>query len=793
MTNNKEIHKEEIEVVELFDEKGKSLVFELLSNIEDEGNKYLVLTSFIEDESQIDPKTPAKVFVMQEIIKDVNKKTLEPVSDSAVVEKIFNKFKGETKEKFDFADTNSLTEEKKKKQKVDNPRKEILELEKIYGITLKEIDKSRNIFHNDNCYQLNNNEIIGLNLSKDNIKKIKGLGKLFQLQELSLWGNQIAEIKGLEKLIRLKKLWLGNNKITEIKGLEKLTQLQELRLSDNKISEIKGLDNLTQLQDLDLGFFNQITEIKGLEKLTKLRRLRLSFNQISEIKGLDNLTQLQDLDLCGNSKIAEIKGLEKLLQLQSIKLSGNQITEIKGLEKLTQLLSLDLGETQITNIKGLEVVTAQLQDLDLRRNQITDIKGIGRFLQLQKLNLSYNLIEEIHELEDLTQLQELNLSCNQITEIKGLKKLKELKKLDLFENKIINIDDLENFFRQGKFVELRINNNPFLENILLINMYLNGSNQKDAILEYFDEKRSLNALDEDFIKKGMKGYNKNVLLRYDKEDVYLQIGYANHNKGNFDDAITCFKMYAKLNLRYPDELTRTLLAISNTYKAKGDKKKAKQYREKAKQMSLEGMEEAMQELRKSVGDETLEYYSSFIKKSVMEHFDFPDEETEIEDGDRPVIFISYSWDDEKHKKWVLDLAYKLCENGVNVLLDRFDLTVGKDMNFFMENSVNSSRKVLLIMTPNYKKRAEKREGGVGYEISMITAQIVKNHNTDKFIPILRNGQREESTPNFIETRIDIDMRDDSSFENSFEELLRTIYNEPKIVRPKKWKKPRFLK
>jgi len=95
---------EEVEVVELFDENGESLVFELLSTIEDEGNNYLVLTPFVEDESKIDLEVPAEVFVMQEVVKDGEKKMLEPVADENIVQKIFGMFKDETKDKFDFAE-----------------------------------------------------------------------------------------------------------------------------------------------------------------------------------------------------------------------------------------------------------------------------------------------------------------------------------------------------------------------------------------------------------------------------------------------------------------------------------------------------------------------------------------------------------------------------------------------------------------------------------------------------------------------------------------------------------------
>ncbi len=157
----------------------------------------------------------------------------------------------------------------------------------------------------------------------------------------------------------------------------------------------------------------------------------------------------------------------------------------------------------------------------------------------------------------------------------------------------------------------------------------------------------------------------------------------------------------------------------------------------------------------------------------------------------PVVFISYSWDDEAHQQWVLELANKLCKNGVDVILDRYYLKAGTEMIRFMENSVQKSDKVLLIMTPNFKTKADNRSGGVGYEYSMITAEMFNNQQTEKFIPILRSGTRENSTPTFVKSRIDIDMIVDDNFDAKFDELLRIIHEEPKIKKPFIGPKPTF--
>lgn len=158
---------------------------------------------------------------------------------------------------------------------------------------------------------------------------------------------------------------------------------------------------------------------------------------------------------------------------------------------------------------------------------------------------------------------------------------------------------------------------------------------------------------------------------------------------------------------------------------------------------------------------------------------------------QPKVFISYSWDDESHRKWVLHLANKLVVNGVDIRFDQYDLTLGKDLLKYMEKSLNESNLVIIIMTPNYKIKSESRLGGVGYECNIITAEIFKDSDTRRFIPILRKGSREQSAPTFIKNRIDLDMSDDDKFEIIFQELLRSIYNEPEIKKPPLGKKPNF--
>jgi hypothetical protein len=64
----------------------------------------------------------------------------------------------------------------------------------------------------------------------------------------------------------------------------------------------------------------------------------------------------------------------------------------------------------------------------------------------------------------------------------------------------------------------------------------------------------------------------------------------------------------------------------------------------------------------------------------------------------------------------------------------------------MERSIRDSRSVLVICTEDYKDRFDGRKGGAGYEGHIITADILRSTGTNKFIPILRQGEWTTAVP-----------------------------------------------
>ena len=158
----------------------------------------------------------------------------------------------------------------------------------------------------------------------------------------------------------------------------------------------------------------------------------------------------------------------------------------------------------------------------------------------------------------------------------------------------------------------------------------------------------------------------------------------------------------------------------------------------------------------------------------------------------PVVAISYSWDNDEHENWVVQLATCLqAEYGIKVVLDKWELKFGKLLPHFMEHAIRDSQRVICVMTPNYKKKTEGLEGGVGVEYSIISAEMQKDMKTEKFIPLLREGDFKKVTPIFLEGRDFIDMRDGQDFNKRIEELARDIWDEPRYKKPEIGRKPNF--
>jgi len=151
----------------------------------------------------------------------------------------------------------------------------------------------------------------------------------------------------------------------------------------------------------------------------------------------------------------------------------------------------------------------------------------------------------------------------------------------------------------------------------------------------------------------------------------------------------------------------------------------------------------------------------------------------------PKCFMSYSHDNEEHEEWVLSLATRLRENGVDVILDQWDLRLGGDIPAFMDRLTESDR-VICVCSEAYASKANEGKNGVGYEKMILTSELIKNINSEKIIPIVRCNKL-KAIPTFLITKRYVDFCAD--FESAYLELISGIHDETTKARPTVGKNP----
>lgn len=145
------------------------------------------------------------------------------------------------------------------------------------------------------------------------------------------------------------------------------------------------------------------------------------------------------------------------------------------------------------------------------------------------------------------------------------------------------------------------------------------------------------------------------------------------------------------------------------------------------------------------------------------------------------VFVSYSWDNDTHKDWVFKLCQDLRDKGVDAIIDQA-MRKGKDLLAFMEKGIANAHRVLVVGTPNYKRKSEEEKGGVKYEQNIIKASILHGIGSDRYITILREGAGfDESFPAVISTKGGYDMRNDSDYQEHLTALVHEIYDKPVVV------------
>ena len=165
--------------------------------------------------------------------------------------------------------------------------------------------------------------------------------------------------------------------------------------------------------------------------------------------------------------------------------------------------------------------------------------------------------------------------------------------------------------------------------------------------------------------------------------------------------------------------------------------------------------------------------------------------------DHPKVFISYAWTDDDFSSKVAGFVNRLRMDGIDTVFDQTDLKFGNSMIQFMECSVRDANitNVLLLLTPEYKEKADLKKGGVGTETQIISTEVYENVDNTKFIPIIfdtRGKTYKDCLPIYLKTRFFIDLSNIENYENNYNSLVRTLYGVPSAVKQPLGSKPEWV-
>ena len=154
---------------------------------------------------------------------------------------------------------------------------------------------------------------------------------------------------------------------------------------------------------------------------------------------------------------------------------------------------------------------------------------------------------------------------------------------------------------------------------------------------------------------------------------------------------------------------------------------------------------------------------------------------------KPKVFISYSWSSPGHQDQIRQWAEQLVNDGVDVVLDIWDLKEGDDKFAFMEKMVTDSSvtHVLVFSDSEYASKADARRAGVGTESQIISSEVYSKVQQSKFLPVVCefNDQGEPFLPTFLKTRIWINFSTLEASNENWEQLIRVLYGKPAYQKP----------
>jgi len=136
-------------------------------------------------------------------------------------------------------------------------------------------------------------------------------------------------------------------------------------------------------------------------------------------------------------------------------------------------------------------------------------------------------------------------------------------------------------------------------------------------------------------------------------------------------------------------------------------------------------------------------------------------------------FISYKWENESHVDWVRHFATDLRCQGIDAILDQWEVRLGESFSTYMSSKITMADAILFVITPDFVKAAEapQSEGSpVQFEVQLSMARHLHGQQV-RLIGVYRSGDK---LPAQILDNRYIDFRDDTQYHDQLSILIRDL-------------------
>ena len=135
-------------------------------------------------------------------------------------------------------------------------------------------------------------------------------------------------------------------------------------------------------------------------------------------------------------------------------------------------------------------------------------------------------------------------------------------------------------------------------------------------------------------------------------------------------------------------------------------------------------------------------------------------------------FISYRWESGEHVAWVRKLAADLRRQGINAVLDQWEVKLGESFTSYMMRRIETADVILFVISPGAIRAAEAPDGHGGalqFEVQMMNARRMRGNL--RIIGVYRSGDR---PPNYLRDHRYVDFRNDRRYDEALQELVADL-------------------